>query len=267
METYILKIGGGSVTLKDENKREARPEVIRRIAREIKKAKQEKEFRLVVVHGAGPFGHKLVTDYGINDGIKSARDIEGFVRTQNSMKDLNKIFMDIFREEGLLGFPVQSSACIIQNGKKIARFDTSIIERLLETGPDIVPVMHGDMVVDESLGASVVSGDAIVSHLASKLKANRVLMGTDVDGIFGADPKVNPDAMLIKRIDHRNLESVMKSLGEAVTVDVTQGMKGKVMSILESLSGFDVLIFNITREDDTYKALTGQNVIGTEISL
>ena len=57
MDTYILKIGGGAVTRKDENKIEAKKDLIRKVARQIKRAKSKKRFRLVIVHGAGPFGH------------------------------------------------------------------------------------------------------------------------------------------------------------------------------------------------------------------
>jgi len=267
METYILKIGGGSVTFKDENRREAKADVIRRIAREIKRAKSCKDFRLIVVHGAGPFGHKLVTDYGINNGLKGDKDVEGFVRTHNSMEDLNKVFMDVFREEDLLGFPIQPSACIVQNRKRIVEFDTTILEKLLERSNDIIPIMYGDMVIDEGLGASVVSGDAIVPYLAKKLKVDRVFMGTDVDGIFTADPKLNPDVRLIEKIGQGNFETVLERVGEAATIDVTRGMKGKIIKIRETLSGINVLIFNITREGNVYKVLTGEKVVGTEIKL
>jgi len=266
-ELVILKIGGGSVTFKSENIRKAKVNVIRRIAREIKKAKEGKDFRLVVVHGAGSFGHKLVADYGIKDGVRTEREVEGFVRTQNSMKDLNKVFMDIFREEGLLGFPVQTSACIIQDNKRIDSFDTAVIERLLEMSKDIIPILYGDMVIDKSLGASVVSGDAIVPYLAKKLGASRVLMGTDVDGIFTAEPKLNPDAKLITSIGPGNFESVMGSVGGATAVDVTQGMRGKLMEIREKMSGVDVLVFNITKQGNTFRALSGEKIKGTEIKI
>ncbi len=263
MKTFILKIGGSSITRKDENRLEARTGEIRRIAREIKGAK--KGNRLVVVHGAGPFGHKMVADYGINSGVSGSKGIEGFVRTHNSMEDLNKTVMDAFRDEGLLGFPVQPSACITQEDRRIVSFDDSIIKGLLELSPEIIPIMYGDMVLDSKLGASVVSGDAIVPYLAKSLEADRVFMGTDVDGIFDADPKLNPDAKLIERIGPGNYETVMKTIGEATTVDVTQGMKGKLMKMFEQLHGISVLIYNIGGKDNTFKALSGQRIKCTEI--
>jgi isopentenyl phosphate kinase len=265
MDLIILKIGGSSITLKDEDKLKARDDVIRRVAGEIKRAKQERDFKIIVVHGAGPFGHKVVADYGIRDGLNTEKGIEGFVRTHNSMEDLNKVFMDIFREEGLLGFPVQPSACIVQDSKRIVKLDTGIIKALLDTNKDIIPIMYGDMVLDRSLRASVVSGDAIVSYLSGALKPSRILMGSDVDGIFREDPKINPRAELVKTISSENFEKVLEGVGEANTTDVTGGMRGKIMELRNGLRGVNAVVFNITKEGNAYNLLKGGRGIGTEI--
>jgi isopentenyl phosphate kinase len=264
-DLWVLKLGGGAVTRKDANRREARPDVIRSAARQIRRARQERALTLVVVHGAGPFGHSLVADYGINAGVRGPRQVEGFVRTHNSMEDLDKIVMDIFREEGLLGFPLQPSACVIQRDRRIDSFFTAPVEHLLALDPDIIPILYGDMVVDRSLGASVVSGDALVAHLAGHLGARRVLLGTDVAGVFTADPRRDPSARRIDRIDRENLAEVLASLGGSAGVDVTGGMRGKVQQLVEALAGVPALIFDLTGPDALYRALTGRELEGTEI--
>ncbi len=266
METIILKLGGSVITHKDNNELKAKTDVIRRIAKEIKAARKDNEFSLIVVHGAGPFGHKLVTDYKIKDGLDSGKDIEGFVRTHNSMEDLNKIIMDIFRAEGLLGFPVQPSACIIQNNKKIERFNTEIVKELLNLDNRIIPILYGDMVIDKALKASVVSGDAIITYLAREFEVSRILMGTDVKGIFSEDPKINPHAEFIEKIDNSNFDKVLEKVTGANTVDVTGGMKQKLIELKENLSGIKIVIFNAAEENNVYRVLTGQN-IGTTIEI
>jgi len=52
-----------------------------------------------------------------------------------------------------------------------------------------------------------------------------------------------------------------------VTVDVTQGMKGKITKIAETLSGINVLVFNVNVEGNLYKALAGGKIRATEIRL
>lgn len=266
MSLVILKVGGSVCTEKEKNRAGAKVNVITRVAREIKKARKRRKFKLILVHGAGPFGHKLVSDYKIKNGVKcgNKRQVEGFVKTHNSMEDLNKTFTDIFRKEGLLGFPVQPSACIVQNNKEIARFDISIIKRLLEF-EDVIPIMYGDMVIDEKLGASVVSGDAIVSYIAKKLNANLILLGSDVDGIFTADPKKSKNAEIIKKIGGGNFKKVLGFAEEASTVDVTRGMLGKLLEVRKIANGSKVIVFNLNKGNNLCNLLLGKSGIGTEI--
>jgi isopentenyl phosphate kinase len=267
METLLLKIGGGAITDKDNNRREARRSVIQRIAQEISRAHAQKTFRLVVVHGAGPFGHKLVNDYAIKDGVRREKDIEGFIRTHNSMQDLNKIVMDIFRQKRLLGFPLQPSAWIIQHQKQIVTCFPEVIQGLLALNPMIIPILYGDMVLDRSLGASVVSGDALIAKLVQLLAPDRVLMGTDVAGIFTADPKKHPDARLIPCVGLDNLQTVLESSKQASTIDVTGGMLGKLNELLQACQRTPGLIFDITEPEALYRALLGHAIRGTELRL
>ncbi len=266
MKLIILKVGGSVCTEKDRNKAKARVSVIKRVAREIKFAQKKQKFRLVLVHGAGPFGHKFVHDYKIKNGVKrkSKKQITGFVRTHNSMEDLNKIFMDVFRKEGLLGFPIQTSACVTQKNKTISKFDVSIVKELLKF-ENVIPIMYGDMVIDTSKGATVVSGDALISYLAKKLNADLVLLGADLDGIFTSDPKKNKTAKLISQINSKNFKKVLKFAGTSSGVDVTRGMKGKLLEIKKIANKRKVIIFNLNKKNYLYELLQGKNVISTEI--
>jgi len=263
----ILKLGGSAITYKNKKTPEPNLKVILGAAKEIKQAKNEKDFQLIVVHGAGPYGHKFVSDYGIADGLSNDKDVEGFVKTHHSMEDLNKIFSDMFKDAGLLGFPIQPSACIIQKNKKIISFDLKIIKALLEMNKDIIPILYGDMVIDTELRAGVVSGDAIISYLAKELQVYKVLFGADVDGIFEADPKKYKNAELIPEINKNNMESVLRKVSGSNEIDVTGGMKGKFQEIMEILKGVEILIFNITKKKSIYRALCGTSVKGTKIKL
>ncbi len=71
-DIVILKIGGSVLT--DKNKISApRPEDIARMAREISDGKNTK---LVLIHGAGSFGHHQAKEYGLKDGLND-RSIKG----------------------------------------------------------------------------------------------------------------------------------------------------------------------------------------------
>lgn len=268
MENLILlKLGGSAITQKNRNLPAPNLDCIHNAVENIKRARQEKDFRLIVIHGAGPYGHKTVNDYGIDQGISSSRHIAGFLRTRQAMEELNGLVLSAFRRGGLRAFPIQPSACIIQENKQIVSFDTAIVRGLLELDASIIPVMYGDMVIDRRLGASVVSGDAIITWLAKKLKARRVLFGADVAGIFSADPKRNAHAELIPEIDDQNMDAVLQSVSGSSNVDVTGGMRGKLENILSLFKGLQVQIFELGEGDTLYKALTGQPVTGTIIRM
>jgi hypothetical protein len=44
-----------------------------------------------------------------------------------------------------------------------------------------------------------VTSDSIAAYVASRLNADKVILATDVDGIFTSDPKKHSDAKLLKR--------------------------------------------------------------------
>jgi isopentenyl phosphate kinase len=51
------------------------------------------------------------------------------------------------------------------------------------------------MVKDKEWKWSVMSGDTVIAQTCKLMKPKKVLMGTDVDGIFTADPKIDKNAV------------------------------------------------------------------------
>ncbi len=262
---YIMKLGGSVITAKEENEFKVKEETVARIAAEIKKAMDEKGFSLILVHGAGPFGHTNVIEYDINDGIFTDRHKEGLEKTIKDCNFLDSVVVGKMKEAGIGAIGFDPNKLVVQEEGKIVEFDTVEIERAL--GQDKVPVLYGQMVPDRKLNASVMSGDAAIAFLAKKFGAERVLLGTDVAGIYTADPKSNSDVERIELIDKGNFDELLEKVGEASTVDVTQGMRGKLLKLKEQLQGIDAFIFDANQEGSVYKALVGEKVEGTEIRL
>jgi aspartokinase-like uncharacterized kinase len=50
-----------------------------------------------------------------------------------------------------------------------------------------------------------VTSDSIAAYIANRLHANKVILATDVDGIFTADPKKHSDAKLLKKLSAKKL--------------------------------------------------------------
>lgn len=262
---YIIKLGGSVITAKEENKFEVKEEALARISSEIQKALKKKKFSLIVVHGAGPFGHTNVSEYDINNGVFSERQKEGLRKTISDCNFLDSRVIANLKEAGIDAVAFDPNKIIVQENKKIIDFDITGIMTVLSQKK--VPVLFGQMVPDTKLNASVVSGDAIVAFLAKKFKPKKILLGTDVSGIFTEDPQKNPKAKRIPIIDKKNFNKIIEKVGEAGTIDVTQGMKGKLLKLKEQLSGTNAIIFNANEKNSFFKALSGGKIKCTEIKL
>lgn len=115
----------------------------------------------------------------------------GFTLTQNSVKNLNHFVCHYLLNHGIPAVAVPPSSFITSRNKRIESARLEMVEKYLEMG--MVPVLYGDVVLDadEDLKMAVISGDQLVSYLSLKLKPERIILGSDVDGIFDRDPKKN----------------------------------------------------------------------------
>ena len=68
---------------------------------------------------------------------------------------------------------------------------------LLQRG--LVPVVHGDAVLDDQQQVAILSGDVWMVELCRELGARSAVFVTDVDGVFTKPPK-EPGAELVKEI-------------------------------------------------------------------
>jgi isopentenyl phosphate kinase len=253
MSLIILKIGGSVITEKGSLSI-ARDAEIDRISHEIAAFWKDSDSQLILVHGAGSFGHPQAMKYRLNEGF----DAEGAYLTHVSVKLLNSRVVESLNNTGVHSLPVHPlSSCLLENGKLID-FQLGQIKVMLEKG--IVPVLHGDVVMDRTKGASVLSGDRIIPYLAISLKASKIGAGSDVDGVL--DEK----GAVIRKITPFSFLDLKKSIKGSGSTDVTGGMLGKVSELLELAGkGVDSRIFNASRKGVVSRFLYGEDV-GTLIS-
>lgn len=263
-DLIILKLGGSSITKKSENKFEINYELLERIAREIKNAKDNLKFNLIIVCGVGPFGHTNVKQFNINDGIQTEEQLAGVKKTNLDCNFVGNEVINILKRIGLKAKIVSGEKIILQENKKVYSFLTKKYVELIEN--DIIPVSTGIMVPDTKLVWSVISGDQIIAQL-SNLSPKKILLGTDVDGIFDEDPKINEKAELIELITKENFEEVLKKCGDSKAIDVTGGMKGKLEKISKTINNTPTIIFNLFVEKNLENALIGKEIKSTKIEL
>ena len=256
----VLKIGGSVITDKSEELK-ARTDVMNRLAEEIKRANVQ---GLVTVHGGGSFGHPAAQKYAIKDGFREEGQQIGFAETHHLMTVLDGLFMDALVWQKIPAVSITPSSCIVTEDGRIKCFEDAPLRSFLKMG--FMPVLYGDSVLDTKLGFTILSGDQLVSELATKLGADRIIMGVDVDGLHDGDPKTAKNTKMFEHLTLEELKRLQNKLVKPKAHDVTGGMFGKMTELLPAIDlGVSVVIVNATKPDYIYKALKGEKVEGTLI--
>ncbi len=216
----ILKLGGSVITDKS-GYRKARPDSIARLAKAAAGIWRRGARDLVLVHGAGSFGHALVIRHGIQDGVKNSAQKLGYADTHAACCELSSMLVAALIENGAPAVMIPPAMVLSLKGGRIARFDTKIVNDYLQGG--YLPVLFGDMAPDSELGGFPCSGDQIVSYLGKG--ADLVVLATDVDGVLDGAGKAVPS------VTRENLEAVLAHLRHTEN-DVTGGMRGKLGELL-----------------------------------
>ena len=215
--TTILKLGGSVVTEKDE------PETVDEPALDAAAAAiaASETDQLVVVHGGGSFGHHHASAHGVT-ASEGTHDATAIREIHAAMGRLNTAVVATLAEHGVPAVPVRPLSVAHRDADGTTTLPAGSVDAMLDES--FVPVVHGDVVLQASAGATILSGDEIVVSLARSLSAQRV-------GLCSGVPGVLDDAgAVIDRIDEYG--AVADVLGDSEATDVTGGMAGKVRSLL-----------------------------------
>ena len=221
-------------------------------AREISKAWKGGIRDLILVHGAGSFGHPLVVKYGLRGRITSAEQKLGVSITHESCGVLSSAFVWALHKQKVPAIAIPPAMMIVQKNQRICSFG-KIVHELL--GSEYLPVLYGDVVPDQELGFSVCSGDQLVSYLGKQ--ADSIALGTNVDGVLDSEGKI------INSITKKNFADVLRHL-KPVAGDVTGGMEGKLWELLDMKT--HAHIFNATVPGRIEDILKGEKTISTKVS-
>ncbi len=249
MDTVIVKLGGSVITDKNRYKQPNR-RMISYLARVISEFYGKK--KIILVHGAGSYGHMPVVKYGIDKGVKTDKHRLGFAETHRSVSELSNIVISELIRRKVPAVSIPPVVIFRLRNNRITKcFDEPLI-RILKEG--YLPVLYGDMVIDTRLGGSVLSGDQITTYLAKSMKAKKAIFVSDVRGVLDGQNKVIP-------VIHRgNIKELKKYIKDSGNIDVTGGMLGKVTEILRS--GVHAVI---TDPRGLRYALEGKEKVGTTI--
>jgi len=254
----ILKLGGSAICDKAKPRTPLLHE-IKRLAEEISKAKVE---RLVLLHGGGSYGHVVAKQYGLADGYQDSSQLIGLAQTRLAMMELNKTVVKLLLDQDIPVVSISPSSLVTTENGRIRQLFLDPIIMALELGT--VPLLFGDAVFDTKKGFAIVSADQLASRLAIDLKADRVIMGMDVDGIMADNQHHTGRQELLKVVSASDITTAWKHIEESTKADVTGGFRGKLSEMIPvAQSGIKVLFVNARVPGRVYTALRKEETVGT----
>jgi isopentenyl phosphate kinase len=254
----ILKIGGSVITDRKEERPRLRSRLLARIAQEIAEGWRPEESRLIIIHGAGSFGHPIVRHTGIDRGVHDRSQRIAMGETQRLQSELSAAVARHLLRAGLPAFPCQPSASAIMEAGILVSLETDALEGLANAG--VVPVLNGVPAYDRAQGCSILSGDQIAGFLYGRLTAERILHGTNVKGIYTRDPSQNPQAVFFPKVDLASSAELPDGVAGSSVTDVTGGMRKKLEEMRSVRANGQ--IFDATRKGNVRRALLGE-LVGT----
>lgn len=185
----------------------------------------------------------LRRDHGIeviwvtSGAIASAVDRTQFKkpnRTLNEKQALSAIgqpiVMDLFnlalQAQGLQGGQILLTSDDLKDKTRRTIFKNTL-EQLLEW--NVTPILNeNDAVANEEIKFG--DNDSLSAKVAVCTGAERLVILTDVEGLYDADPRKNPDAQLIRKLAQVNPQLLSKTEPAGGTSRGTGGMYSKLMA-------------------------------------
>lgn len=138
---------------------------------------------------------------------------------------------------------------------------TNTFDALLEM--DIIPIVNENDSVSyteiESEDRLFGDNDMLSAVVAVLCGASKLIILSDIDGMYEKDPRLHPEAKLIERVEKID-DKIYSLAGGAGSRRGTGGMKTKLnAAYLATSRGADVIITNGKRPEDIYKIIEGNN--------
>ena len=255
-----IKLGGGLITDKGSMKKfdqKAVEKVVGALS-----SVSELGASIILVHGAGSFGHLLAKKWGIANGLNIHEEEEqvGAVREiRSDMRELNELVIGKMTEMGLECSGHPPSDWAKGTGSRFTG-DISIFER---KPSDLIPVTFGDVVdTDDGSRFGILSGDDLMLRLSTELEVTHsIFLIGDSEGVLTGPP----DEIDSELITHLGPNTKINGRHE-VDIDVTGGIGLKIDRALEIAKIVDeVWIIDGRKPDRVLELLTSGETTGTKI--
>ena len=195
----------------------------------------------------------------IQNGLVDFAQVSPAAMVHHDAMELGLLITSELMAVGIPAASLSPGSCFVMDEGRLVVNDEEVIRRMSHVG--IMPVTHGDVVMDRQKGFAIVSGDELMEVMARIFKPERIVFVSDIDGLYDSNPKENPEARMIPEVTQEILDGV--SSDEDVD-DVTGGVRNKMEAMLRMCSpDRDCVLVNGTVPGRLLSLLRGEEVTCT----
>ena len=191
---------------------------------------------MIIGHGSGSFGHVVASKYQTQDGIVNKNSIKGLSLVADAAIQINRIVMKSLLNAKLSVISFAPASFLTATSQKPSNLLIEQIKISLKIG--IIPIIYGDIILDEKQGCCIFSGEKTLDILAKSFKDDyrsvKIILCGDTNGVYDAKDKT------ISRIDATIFKKLSSSIKGSSGIDVTGGMIHKVESSLKLATDFGI---------------------------
>jgi glutamate 5-kinase len=217
----------------------------------------QKAGRKVMIVTSGAIGMGA-GELGIREKITSVRMRQACAAIGQPL--LMREYRDAFRTHGIVTAQILLTREVLNNRKSYLNLKNSV-ETLLELG--VVPIFNeNDAVSTAEIGNAFGDNDRLSALIASKIDADLLILLTDIDALYTANPKEDPSATPIHTVERVD-EKILACAGAAGSTFSTGGMRTKVLAAQIAQRAGCRMVLAHGREPNVLERLLSGEEIGT----
>jgi len=171
--------------------------------------------------------------------------------------ELMHIYDDMFAKYGVTVAQILLTKTTLSNDRLPHVQNT--IHRLLELG--VIPIVNeNDTVAIDELELEIGENDSLSAKVAVAVNADLLIIMSDINGLYSADPRKDTDAQVIRVVEKID-EKIEQMAGGSGTSLGTGGMATKINAAkIATENGIDMVIMNGRDPEQLYALFDGEPV-------
>ena len=244
----VVKVGSSTLTHASGRLNLRRIEALAKTLSDLKNAGKE---IILVTSGAVSAG---IAKAGLGHRPESLEEKQAMASIGQS--ELMKIYDRFFSDYGHKIGQILMTRDVVDNPIRRTAAENTF-NTLLRMG--CIPIVNENDAVSTDELVKFGGNDILSAHVANLCHADILINLSDIDGLFDSDPRKNPDARLIEKVD--DVDSILSFAGGAGTERGTGGMEAKLTAAkMVTENGIPMFIMNGSDPEILYKLLDGKQV-------